>query len=74
MGEIKENVLVFLCLILVILSFISTYLIFSYINTIPTTTPNQGSGIVSLTVLPQEEKGQPSTTGGVVSINIKPLS
>ena len=70
MGALGDKVIVAMAIVLVLMSFVSTFLIYSFVNNVPTAAPSEGSGKVSLTIMPNAE---PVTGAGVVSLNIKPL-
>ncbi|MEM2117284.1 MAG: hypothetical protein QW754_06130 [Thermoplasmata archaeon] len=69
--KISNKVIVILSIILVILSFVNTFLVFTYVNNAPTTTPSEGSGVVTLTIINPENPSQPSRSSGVVALEIK---
>ena len=78
MAEGKKNrndsmgkVLLVLVFVLLMVSMVSTYLIFTLSSVAPTANPSEGSGEVRLTVLPRSSQ-PPETGGGVVSLDILP--
>jgi hypothetical protein len=56
------------------MSFVSTYLIYTFVNNVPTTAPGKGSGVVAVNIVNPETQTEPVKGSGIVALEIKPLS
>jgi flagellar basal body-associated protein FliL len=65
------RLLMVLVVVLLMVSMVSTYLIFTLSSVAPTANPAEGSGEVRLTILPRSSQ-PPEISGGVVSLDILP--